>query len=65
MNIKGIDISVYQKEINFDAIKSSVQFAILRAGFTGWGGDGTNKNKDSCFEDFYKQAKAKGRCILV
>lgn len=60
MNIKGIDISVYQKEINFDAIKSSVQFAILRAGFTGWGGDGTNKNKDSCFEDFYKQAKAKG-----
>ena len=60
MEVRGIDISSYQKGINFDAIKSSVEFAILRAGFTGWGGDGTGKNKDSCFEDFYKQAKAKG-----
>lgn len=60
MSIKGIDISVYQKGIDFDSIKASVDFIILRAGFTGWGGDGTNKNKDSCFEDFYKQAKAKG-----
>lgn len=60
MSIKGIDISVYQKGINFDSIKASADFIILRAGFTGWGGDGTNKNKDSCFEDFYKQAKAKG-----
>lgn len=59
MERKGLDISVYQKGINFDAIKSSVEFLILRAGFTGWGGDGTNKNKDSCFEDFYKQAKAR------
>ena len=60
MEVRGIDISSYQKGINFDAIKSSTEFAILRAGFTGWGGDGTGKNKDSCFEDFYKQAKAKG-----
>lgn len=60
MEVKGLDISSYQKGINFDAIKSSVDFLILRAGFTGWGGDGTNKNKDSCFEDFYRQAKAKG-----
>ena len=57
---KGLDISSYQKGINFDAIKSSVDFLILRAGFTGWGGDGTNKNKDSEFENFYAQAKAKG-----
>lgn len=57
MEVKGLDISVYQKGISFDAIKSSVEFVILRAGFTGWGGDGTNKNKDACFEDFYKQAK--------
>lgn len=60
MERKGIDISSYQKGINFDTIKSCVEFAILRAGFTGWGGDGTGKNKDSCFEDFYRQAKAKG-----
>lgn len=60
MERKGIDISSYQKGINFDTIKSCVEFAILRAGFTGWGGDGIGKNKDSCFEDFYRQAKAKG-----
>lgn len=60
MEVKGLDISVYQKGISFDAIKSSVEFVILRAGFTGWGGDGTNKNKDACFEDFYKQAKERG-----
>lgn len=60
MERKGLDISSYQKGINFDEIKSNVDFLILRAGFTGWGGDGTNKNKDSCFEDFYNQSKARG-----
>lgn len=59
MERKGIDISSYQKGINFDAIKSSVEFAILRAGFTGWG-TGVSYNKDSCFEDFYSKAKARG-----
>ena len=55
--MKGLDISSYQKGINFNSIKSSsVDFLILRAGFTGWG-TGVNYNKDSCFEDFYKQAK--------
>ena len=37
MEVRGIDISSYQKGINYDAIKSSVELAILRAGFTGWG----------------------------
>lgn len=59
MERKGIDISSYQKGISFDAIKSAVEFVILRAGFTGWG-TGVNYNKDSCFEDFYNKAKAKG-----
>lgn len=59
MERKGLDISSYQKGINFDEIKSKVDFLILRAGFTGWGGDGTNKNKDSCFEDFYNKSKAR------
>ena len=57
----GLDISSYQKGINFNEFKSNnVDFLILRAGFTGWGGDGTNKNKDNCFEDFYKKAKSIG-----
>ena len=60
MERKGLDISSYQKGINFDEIKSKVDFLILRAGFTGWGGDGTNKNKDSCFENFYSKSKARG-----
>lgn len=60
MERKGLDISSYQKGINFDEIKSKVDFLILRAGFTGWGGDGTNKNKDNCFEDFYNKAKSRG-----
>lgn len=57
MERKGLDISSYQNGINFDEIKSKVDFLILRAGFTGWGGNGTNKNKDRCFEKFYSQAK--------
>lgn len=55
--MKGLDISCYQQGINFNSIKSSgVDFLILRAGFTGWG-TGVDYNKDSCFENFYKQAK--------
>lgn len=55
--MKGLDISSYQKGINFNAIKNAgIEFLILRAGFTGWG-TGTNYNKDNSFEDFYKQAK--------
>lgn len=59
MERKGIDISSYQRGINFDNIKASAEFVILRAGFTGWG-TGVSYNKDSCFEDFYNQAKSKG-----
>ena len=59
MEVKGLDISTYQKGISFDAIKNSVSFLILRAGFTGWG-TGVNYNKDNCFEDFYSQAKNRG-----
>lgn len=56
--MKGLDISSYQNGINFNQIKDAgVQFLILRAGFTGWGGDGTGKYKDASFENFYKQAK--------
>ena len=59
MEIKGLDISSYQKGISFDAIKNSVSYLILRAGFTGYG-TGVSLNKDNCFEDFYNQAKNRG-----
>lgn len=59
MERKGLDISNYQKGINFDAIKNSgMEFLILRAGFTGWG-TGVSFNKDNCFENFYNQAKSR------
>ena len=58
--MKGLDISSYQNGINFDTIKNAgINFLILRAGFTGWG-TGVNYNKDSCFENFYNQAKQVG-----
>lgn len=59
MEKRGLDISSYQNGINFDAIKNSVEFLILRAGFTGWG-TGVSYNKDNCFENFYNQAKSRG-----
>lgn len=52
----GIDISSYQKGINFDKLKSEIDFIILRGGFTGYG-NGTSLHKDSCFDDFYNKAK--------
>lgn len=60
MERNGLDISAYQKGINFNAIKNAgVEFLIVRAGFTGWG-TGVSYNVDECFETFYKQAKDTG-----
>lgn len=60
MERQGLDISSYQKGINFDSIKNSKngEFLILRAGFTGYG-TGVSYNKDSCFEGFYNSAKSR------
>ncbi len=58
--MKGLDISSYQKGINFDIIKNAgIEFLILRAGFTGWG-TGVNYNKDDYFEEFYNNSKKLG-----
>ena len=60
MVIFGIDISAYQKGINLNQAKSEgVQFAILRAGYTGYG-NGVSKAKDTQFETFYNQCKSLG-----
>ena len=46
--------------LNFDVLKNEgVEFAILRAGYTGYG-NGVSKAKDEQFENFYNQCKAKG-----
>lgn len=56
----GIDLSHHNAGINFDVLKNSgVEFAILRAGYTGYG-DGVSKAKDNQFENFYNQCKARG-----
>lgn len=58
--IFGCDISQYQKGINLSkAKKEGVKFAILRAGYTGYG-NGVSKAKDTEFETHYKNAKANG-----
>lgn len=49
----GIDISKWQKGFNFDKVKAEgVEFVILRGAYS--------TSKDTCFDDFYKQCKAKG-----
>ena len=57
MEIKGIDISAYKKGMK---LNKGTGFCILRAGFTGWGGDGTTKYKDETFEGFYNKCKSLG-----
>jgi len=60
MKIFGIDISVYQKGISLSKAKNEgVKFAILRAGYTGYG-NGVSKAKDTEFETHYKNAKNNG-----
>lgn len=58
--MKGIDISKYQAGLDLSILKSNgLDFAIIRAGFTGWG-TGVDYNKDEYFENFYNQAKNLG-----
>lgn len=53
----GIDISTWQGGLNLLTAKNEgVQFAIIRAGFTG-SADGVSKTIDNQFENFYKEAK--------
>lgn len=53
-------MSHHNAGINFDILKNEgVEFAILRAGYTGYG-NGVSKAKDTQFENFYNQCKNKG-----
>jgi lysozyme len=62
MAIKGIDVSVWQGNIDFGKVKvSGINFVIIRAGYG-------NGNKDKWFDENYRKAKAAGashRSVLV
>lgn len=62
---KGIDISVYQRTIDLNKVKSlGYDFVILRGGYTGYGAN-RGKYKDSAFDTLYlkaKEAKLKVGC---
>lgn len=54
---KGIDISTFQRGLNLLSAKTqNYDFAMLRAGYTGYG-TGTDLHKDDLFEYFYQQCK--------
>ena len=54
MNVKGIDVSQYQTNIDFNKVKASgINFVILRAGYGQY-----TVQKDPTFEDNYRKAKA-------
>lgn len=56
----GIDLSTFQAGINLSTAKNEgVNFAMLRAGYTGYG-DGVSKAKDNQYETFYNQCKNLG-----
>ncbi len=60
----GIDVSEYQGTIDWKKVKASgVDFAIIRAGWRGYGSG--SYNKDSCFEQNYNGAKAAGISVGV
>ena len=59
MTRKGIDISSYNAGINYPAIAKEIDFAILRAGFTGYG-SGRSLNKDKSFETHYANLTKQG-----
>lgn len=56
---KGIDISVWNKNIDWDKLKGQIDFAILRIGYTGYGKT-KNKKMDSTFEEKYAKCKELG-----
>lgn len=56
MQVKGIDVSKYQGNIDFEAVKKAgIGFVIIRAGYGR-----EVSQKDTCFESNYANAKAAG-----
>lgn len=64
--IYGVDVSSWQGEIDWQAVKDSgVDFAIIRIGVRGYGVDTGNIVEDSMFEENYAAAKAAGLKVGV
>lgn len=62
---KGIDVSVYQGNIDWDKVKADgYDFVIMRIGFRGYGSAG-NICEDKMFAKHYKGAKAAGLDVGV
>jgi len=61
----GIDVSSFQGDVDYDAVKNDgIDFVILRAGFRGYGPEGS-VNSDASFFDNYEKAKNAGLKIGV
>ena len=52
--MKGIDVSQHQGNINWNSVKSQVDFVILRL---GWIGNKNNHTLDTKFEEYYAECK--------
>lgn len=60
MAIKGIDISTFQRNVDYTKVKKDgIKYAILRIGYTGYGA-GKKQAKDEMFEAHYKGCKNAG-----
>ena len=61
MSYKGIDVSSYQGNIDWNKVKENIDFAILRLGWIG----NTNHSLDTKFETYYRDCKSAGIPIGV
>ena len=57
MSYKGIDVSSYQGNIDWNKVKENIDFAILRL---GWIGNNNNHTLDTKFETYYNACKSTG-----
>lgn len=61
----GIDVSRYQKQIDWEKVKSQIDFAIIRLGYIG---NRNNHTIDDYFERNYNECKRLGipvRCLYL
>ncbi len=64
-SLLGVDVSAYQKDIDWTAVKNAgVEFVMLRVGFRGYGSSGS-LNRDAAAQDHYLGAKAAGLKVGV
>ncbi len=62
MSYKGIDVSHFQGNIDWNKVKGNIDFAILRL---GWIGNNNNHTLDTKFETYYNACKSTGIPIGV